>query len=254
VPLEHTTTLPFLSPERVPDFQLLDMMLSDGGVDRPAAVILETVQGEGGVNVASHEWLLGVAERCRRHEIPLIVDDVQMGCGRTGPFFSFEVAGIEPDIVCLSKSISGYGLPLALTLIRPDLDIWEPGEHNGTFRGFNPALVTGAAALRAYWRDDELERSSIAKGVRIAGALAALAQSVPGVQIEHRGRGMVHGLAFERAELAGRVSAGAFDRGLLVERAGPRDEVVKLLPPLTVTDAELDQGLALLADAVEAAC
>lgn len=254
VPLEHTTRLPFdhTVNGQAPDFELLDMLLENAGAEQPAGVIVETVQGEGGVNVAGTLWLRGLAERCRQHEIPLIVDDVQMGCGRTGPFFSFESAGIEPDIVCLSKSISGYGLPLALTLIRPDLDIWEPGEHNGTFRGFNPALVTGTAALRAYWQDDALQLSSIANGQRIAVALAALAQSVPGVEIELRGRGMVYGLAFERGELAGRVSAEAFDRGLLVERAGPQDEVVKLLPSLTVTDEELDQGLALLADAVHA--
>ena len=177
-----------------------------------------------------------------------------MGCGRTGAFFSFEEAGIEPDIVCLSKSISGYGLPLALTLIRPDLDIWEPGEHNGTFRGFNPALVTGTAAIRAYWRDDALERNSKARGELIAVALAAIAASVGDVQVEPRGRGMVHGLAFGNGEVAGRVSAEAFGRGLLVERAGPDDEVVKLLPPLTITDEELAQGLELLADSVQAAC
>jgi diaminobutyrate-2-oxoglutarate transaminase len=256
VPLEHATRLPFDHSKdgQAPDFMLLDMLLEGSGADQPAGVIVETVQGEGGVNVASPEWLRGLAERCRQHEIPLIVDDVQMGCGRTGPFFSFEVAGIEPDIVCLSKSISGYGLPLALTLIRPDLDIWQPGEHNGTFRGFNPALVTATAALRAYWRDDVLERTSIANGQRIAEALAALAWSVPGVEIESRGRGMVHGLEFETGEAAGRVSAQAFDRGLLVERSGPQDEVVKLLPPLTVTPEEIDHGLALLADALQAAC
>lgn len=254
VPLAHTRRVPFehaAGPGE--DFALLDLLLEAGGEQRPAAVIVETVQGEGGVNVASPEWLRGLSERCQRHAIPLIVDDVQMGCGRTGPFFSFESAGIEPDIVCLSKSISGYGLPLALTLIRPELDIWEPGEHNGTFRGFNPALVTGTAALRAYWQDEALERSSADKGGRIASGLAELVQSVPGGAIQSRGRGMVHGLVFERGDLAGRVAREAFDRGLLVERAGSEDEVVKLLPPLTVTDDEIDQALAVLAEAVQAA-
>jgi diaminobutyrate-2-oxoglutarate transaminase len=237
-------------------FDCLDALLEScgAGQDRPAAVIAETVQGEGGVNVASPEWLRGLAERCRRHEILLIVDDVQMGCGRTGPFFSFEVAGIKPDLVCLSKSISGYGLPFALTLIRPDYDVWEPGEHNGTFRGFNPALITATAALRTYWRDDALERSSLATGRRIGDVLVALADSVPGTEIRTRGRGMVHGLAFAKGELAREVSSAAFDRGLLVETSGREDEVVKLLPPLTITDAEVDQGLALLADAMQAVC
>src|SRR5215469_3542890 len=219
-----------------------------------AAVIVETVQGEGGINVAPLAWLSELAQLCQRHGILLIVDDVQMGCGRTGPFFSFETAGITPDIVCLSKSISGYGLPLALTLIRPDLDIWKPGEHNGTFRGINPAFVTGTEALRVYWRDNVLERGTLAKGERVAAALAALADSVPGTQMQPRGRGLAHVLAFEHGELARKVSFAAFERGLLVETAGPSDEVIKLLPPLTVTDTEIDQGLALLADAVQTVC
>lgn len=240
VPLEHTTRLPFGA-----SLDLLDVVLEG---DRPAAVILEAVQGEGGVNVASPEWLRGLAERCREHDVLLILDDVQMGCGRVGEFFSFENAGVEPDFVCLSKSISGYGLPLALTLIRPELDIWEPGEHNGTFRGFNPALVTGATALRAYWADDALERRTLENGARLEAALRALAGAYG---FELRGRGMVYGLAFEEGELARRVAAEAFERGLLVERAGLHDEVVKLLPPLTASDAELERGLAVLAEAVE---
>jgi diaminobutyrate-2-oxoglutarate transaminase len=227
---------------------------SSSGLDKPAAVIVETVQGEGGINVARAEWLRGLADLCGRHDILLIVDDVQMGCGRTGPFFSFETAGITPDIVCLSKSIGGYGLPLALTLIRPDLDIWGPGEHNGTFRGVNPAFVTGTAALRTYWRDNELERATLAKGQRIATALTALAQSVPGTLIRPRGRGLAHGLAFENGELAGKVSSAAFERGLLVETCGPQGTVIKLLPPLTITGTDLDQGLALLTDATQAIC
>jgi diaminobutyrate-2-oxoglutarate transaminase len=227
---------------------------SDTTLDEVAAVIVETVQGEGGINVASLEWLAELADLCRRHGIVLIVDDVQMGCGRTGPFFSFEAAGIKPDIICLSKSISGYGFPLGLTLIRPDLDIWKPGQHNGTFRGVNPAFVTGTAALRVYWQDNVLEQSTLTKGERIAAALTTLARSVPGAVIQSRGRGLAHGLAFEHAELAEKVSSAAFERGLLVETAGPEDEVVKLLPPLTVTDVEIDHGLAILADAVRTVC
>jgi diaminobutyrate-2-oxoglutarate transaminase len=244
VALPHATSVPFGAD------------LSGTGVDLAefAAVIVETVQGEGGINVAPLDWLVSLADQSRRQGTLLIVDDVQMGCGRTGPFFSFEAAGIRPDIVCLSKSISGFGLPLALTLIRDGLDIWKPGEHNGTFRGINPAFVTGAAALRLYWQDRELERSTMAKGQRVASALADLAQSVPGTPMQARGRGLAQGLAFENGELARKVSGGAFERGLLVETAGPDDEVVKLLPPLTATDAEIDEGLAVLADAVLTVC
>ena len=212
------------------------------------------MQGEGGINVASAEWLRRLSALCREHGILLIVDDVQMGCGRTGPFFSFEHSGITPDIVCLSKSISGYGLPLALTLIRPDLDIWAPGEHNGTFRGVNPALVTGTAALRAYWSDDTLERGTLAKGERIMAAVTATADSVPGAPILVRGRGLAWGLAFADGDLAGKVSTAAFEAGLLAETAGPRGEVVKLLPPLTISDAELDEGLSVLGEAIRAVC
>ena len=258
VPLPHAIPVPFgcrldgSKPDSPGIYRLLQD--SDTGPDEVAAVIVETVQGEGGINVAPAEWLSELAQLCQRHGILLIVDDVQMGCGRTGPFFSFEAAGIKPDIVCLSKSLSGYGLPLALTLIRPDLDIWKPGEHNGTFRGVNPAFVTGTAALRVYWQDKVLEHGTLAKGQRIAAALTELAGSVPGTLIQSRGRGLAHGLAFEHGELARKVSSVAFERGLLVETAGPKDEVIKLLPPLTVTDSEIDQGLALLADAVQTVC
>jgi len=212
------------------------------------------VQGEGGINVAPLGWLSGLATLCQRHGVLLIIDDVQMGCGRTGPFFSFEPAGIVPDMVCLSKSIGGYGLPLALTLIRDDLDIWKPGEHNGTFRGVNPAFVAGAAALRLYWRDKALEEGTLAKGQRVAAALKGLAESVPGTVMLPRGRGLAQGLAFEYGDLAKKVSSAAFERGLLVETAGPDDEVVKLLPPLTASNAEIDEGLAILTDAVQTVC
>jgi diaminobutyrate-2-oxoglutarate transaminase len=222
--------------------------------DQVAAVIVETVQGEGGINVARPAWLRELAAFCRRHAIILIADDVQMGCGRTGPFFSFEDAGLTPDIVCLSKSIGGYGLPLALTLLRPDLDIWKPGEHNGTFRGVNPAFVTGTAALRLYWRDDDLELATLARGQLVQAALSQIAGSVPGLAAQARGQGLARGLAFADSDLAGKVCAAAFERGLLVESCGARGEVVKLLPALTITDAELDQGLELLAEAVQAVC
>ena len=244
VPLPYAVAVPFGS----------DLAGGDVDLDEIAAVIVETVQGEGGINVAPLEWLAEIAGQCERHGSLLIIDDVQMGCGRTGPFFSFEAAGIKPDIVCLSKSISGFGLPLALTLIRSDLDIWKPGEHNGTFRGINPAFVTGTAALRLYWQDKALEHGTLAKGQRVASALTELARSVTSAPMRPRGRGLAHGLAFEYGELARKVSSAAFERGLLVETTGPDDEVIKLLPPLTATDAEIDEGLAILADAVQTVC
>ncbi|WP_227999139.1 diaminobutyrate--2-oxoglutarate transaminase [Nocardia australiensis] len=225
---------------------------SSSGVDRPAAVIVETVQGEGGINVASAQWLRQLAELCAARGIMLIVDDVQMGCGRTGPFFSFESAGITPDIVTLSKSIGGYGLPMALVLFKSELDQWAPGEHNGTFRGNNPAFVTARVALEHYWSDGVLEAATSAKGQRIARMLSDLAAGIPGVST--RGRGLVHGIVFDDASRAGKVCQLAFERGLLMETSGSEDEVVKLLPPLTITDDEIDHGVSILTDAVAAIC
>jgi diaminobutyrate-2-oxoglutarate transaminase len=256
LPLGGTTLMPYDHYlGTATDFALLERMLSDpgSGLDQPAAVIVETVQGEGGVIAARPEWLRGLADLCRRHRIPLIVDDVQMGCGRTGPFFSFEVAGIEPDIVCLAKSIGGYGSPMALTLFRPELDVWQPGEHSGTFRGYNPAFVTATEALRVYWTDDSLTRATLAKGDRVDAALRRLVAS-PGIAAEPRGVGLVRGLAFDSGEVAGKVCQAAFDRGLLMETAGPNGEVAKLMPPLTISDRELNDGLARFADAVHTIC
>jgi diaminobutyrate-2-oxoglutarate transaminase len=256
IPLVHATPMPFDNyfDGTVPDFLWFEKLLGDAGsgLNEPAGVIVETVQGEGGINPARIEWLQGLADLCRRHGILLIVDDVQMGVGRTGPFFSFEAAGIQPDIVCLSKSISGYGLPMALTLIKPELDQWGPGEHNGTFRGHNPAFVTGTAALREFWADDTLERSTIAKGERVEAALTELAASSDSVELTPKGRGLARGLSFSQPELAAKSCAAAFERGLIIETAGPTDEVMKLMPPLTITDAELEEGLAVVAESVRA--
>lgn len=162
VPLPHTIALPYDDPAALE--RLCDLA--------PAAVIVETVQGEGGLDAADGAWLRSLAERCRQAGALLISDDVQTGCGRTGPFFSTEDVGIVPDMFCLSKSVSGYGLPMALLLVRPELDAWQPGEHSSTFRGFNPAFVTGAAALRTYWsvRQRRARRPCRRRGVRAAPA------------------------------------------------------------------------------------
>jgi diaminobutyrate-2-oxoglutarate transaminase len=256
IPLVHATPMPYdqYFDGAYPDFLYFERLLEDSGsgLNEPAAVIVETVQGEGGINAAGLEWLRGLSDLCKRHNILLIVDDVQMGCGRTGPFFSFEEAGIKPDMVCLSKSLSGYGIPMALTLIRPDLDVWEPGEHNGTFRGISPAFVTAAEAMRTYWSDDELEKSVRAKGERIGAALQGLADAYPDAQLTAKGRGLARGLEFQSGELAGKVCAAAFERGLLMETSGPDSEVMKLLPPLTLSDAEVGEGLEIIDASVKA--
>ncbi|AEF36698.1 acetylornithine aminotransferase ArgD [Mycolicibacter sinensis] len=253
IPLVHATPMPYDNylDGVTPDFIWFERLLQDSGsgLNEPAAVIVETVQGEGGINVARLEWLHGLAELCKRHGLLLIVDDVQMGCGRTGPFFSFEAAGIVPDIVCMSKSISGYGLPMALTLFKPELDVWEPGEHNGTFRGQNPSFVTATAALN-FWTDNLLEKQVLRKGEQIDQALHEVIEPFDG--IETRGRGLIRGVAFERPELAGAVQKEAFARGLLLETSGPEGEVVKLMPPLVIDDEDLAEGLTLAAQSIEA--
>ncbi|MER6914920.1 diaminobutyrate--2-oxoglutarate transaminase [Streptomyces sp. NPDC000594] len=254
IPLVHGTPMPFdhYFDGTVPDFLWFERLLEDrgSGLNQPAAVIVETVQGEGGINVARAEWLRALQELCARRDMLLIVDDIQMGCGRTGGFFSFEEAGITPDIVTLSKSISGYGLPMSLCLFKPELDIWEPGEHNGTFRGHNPAFVTAAAALDAYWADGQMEKQTFARGEQVQEALLAIAAESSDPEVCFRGRGLVWGLEFGDPERASAVCARAFALGLLLETSGPRGEVVKLLPPLTITAEELDEGLRILARSV----
>src|SRR5689334_19933514 len=179
IPLVHATPMPYDNyfGGVTEDFHWFERVLDDSGsgLNRPAAVIVETVQGEGGLNVARIEWLQALADLCRTRDILLIVDDVQMGCGRTGPFFSFDAAGIIPDIVTLSKSVSGYGLPMALTLFRRELDVWAPGEHNGTFRGHNPAFTTATAAIEKYWNNDEFSVATAAKREMIRARLDGIA-------------------------------------------------------------------------------
>lgn len=256
-PLDEVITLPHDdgASVRFPNTLFFEQLLetsSRRALGRPAAVIVETVQGEGGINVARAEWLRGLAEACKQQGIVLIVDDVQMGCGRTGPFFSFEIARIQPDIVCLAKSISGYGLPMALTLIRPHLDVWEPGEDTGTFRGNNLAFVTATATLEMYWVDSSLEKNTVAKGERIGAVLDRMAERYPSLSLQTKGRGLARALTLPRHDLANKICEAAFERGLLMEVAGFDGNVVKLMPPLTVTDDELELGLWLLNESVAA--
>lgn len=252
VPLPFVTTAPYDGYLDDPSwgFSWLARTWADSssGVERPAAVIVETVQGEGGLNAAGAEWLRSLETLCREHGVLLIVDDVQAGCGRTGTFFSFEEAGITPDIVCLSKSISGYGLPMALVLLRPGLDIWQPGQHNGTFRGNNAAFVTGTAALEKYWADGgRFERSVVERGRQLEEGLARVASLMEGATC--RGRGLLAGVHFPDPTLAERIAGAAYDRHLLVETSGPQSEVLKAMPALNISPEELGEGLDVLREA-----
>lgn len=219
------------------------------GVDLPAAVIVETVQAEGGVNVARVEWLQQLERLCRARDILLIVDDIQVGCGRTGPFFSFERAGIQPDIVLLSKAISGLGLPMSLVLIRPAIDQWHPGEHTGTFRGNNLAFIAAAEALR-YWEDDGLCGAVAQLSQVLAEGLRCIAAEFPDLAVQVRGSGLIYGLQLADGSLAGRVSRAAFEHGLIIERCGADDEVLKFLPPLVIDTGVLQEGLKIVRQSI----
>ncbi|MGD8933672.1 MAG: diaminobutyrate--2-oxoglutarate transaminase [Gammaproteobacteria bacterium] len=259
VPLQHVTHVPFdgYLNDGGDSLGWIAQMLEDpsSGVDKPAAFIAETVQAEGGVNVASDRWLQGLQALARKHGIILIIDDIQVGCGRTGPFFSFEQSGIEPDIVCLSKSLSGLGLPLAVTLLRPELDVFTPGQHNGTFRGHNPAFVTAVATLEHYWRDEQLTVDVQSKGSEVRSFLNELADDHPDIRTRTRGLGLIQGIEFvDSPEIAEQVSRRAFEHGLIIETAGGNSQVLKILPPLTIPRESLHKGLEIIGDCVDAVC
>jgi diaminobutyrate-2-oxoglutarate transaminase len=224
----------------------LERLLADpaSGIDLPAAVVVEAVQVDGGVYAASADWLRRLRAFTEAHGIVLICDEIQAGCGRTGPFFSFEPAGIVPDLITVSKSISGYGLPLSLLLIAPELDVWDPGDHTGTFRGNQLAFVTGAAGLERWTQPEFLEH--------VAARSAQLGELAERAGLVVRGRGMLAGLDTGDAGRADAIQRHCFDNGLLLELCGRNDEVVKVMPPLTIGEEELERGLSILVDAIEA--
>lgn len=239
-----------------PDVNTLDYLrrlLEDNssGLDLPAAIILETIQAEGGINVARFEWLQGLEKLCREFDILMIVDDIQVGNGRTGTFFSFEAAGIRPDMVVISKAIGGLGLPMSLLLIQPAIDQWKPAEHTGTFRGNNLAFVAAAAALQ-YWREGHFSDEIAEKGCLLLSELERLSQKYPGLVKAIRGRGLIWGMEMSTPELAKAVSQNAFTRRLIIERAGAEDQVLKFLPPLVIEGSVLKQGLQIIDDSMAA--
>lgn len=219
------------------------------GLGHPAGVIVECIQGEGGLNVASKEWMQRLQEICKRYDMVLIVDDIQAGCGRSGTFFSFEEFGIEPDVITLSKSLGGYGLPMAVVLLKEELDSWKPGEHNGTFRGNNHAFITARQALEHYWADDSFAKEVQEKASFLKSQLKRI-QAAHGGQMKHKGRGIMQGLEFLDGETAERVTQLAFERNLIIETSGSEGQVVKVLCPLTIPMTELAQGLNILDECI----
>lgn len=255
VTLNNVTFMPYPYGfmENFNTIDYIEAVLNDvnSGIEKPAAIIFETVQAEGGVIVAPVEWMQQLRDLCSRHDILLICDDIQVGCGRTGPFFSFERANIVPDMVILSKSIGGYGFPMSLLLFKPELDIWEPGEHTGTFRGNQLAFVGASAALE-YRENIGLEREVQLKEFFLQKFLAEEIVSIA-EKIEIRGIGLIWGIDLKNvggASFAKQVTSRCFELGLIVERVGRNDTVIKILPPLTIEWSILQKGCAILQQAL----
>ncbi len=251
-PLCGTARMPYegaFGPD-VDTLQVIETMLDNpsSGIDAPAAFLVEPVQGEGGLDAASAEWLQGIARLAKKHGALLILDDIQAGIGRAGGFFSFDGMGIEPDLVPMAKSLSGFGLPFAALLIKREHDIWGPAEHNGTFRGNTHAFVTARVALEKFWADGAFAEEVRRKGAYLERRLGAMRALVPGARV--KGRGMMRGLDVGSGELAGAICAEAFRHGLVIETSGAHDEVVKVLAPLTTPMEQFERGLDVLEAAV----
>ena len=256
VSLDNVTFIPYeKGPEsRIDGLDYLELLLKDdhSGIEKPAAVFVETVQAEGGIYVAGVEWLRRLEKICHENDMLLVVDDVQVGCSRTGTFFSFERAGIHPDMVTLSKSIGGYGFPMSLLLIREQLDIWKPAEHNGTFRGNQLAFVAAKAAID-FNIDNNVDMGVKKKGNIVSSFIEE--EIIPlDSRIEKRGIGLIWGIdfaGFEDTDLSHRIADRCFKKNLIIERAGRNDSVLKILPPLTIPDEDLIKGLEIIKEAIE---
>jgi diaminobutyrate-2-oxoglutarate transaminase len=220
------------------------------GIERPAAVIVSTAQAECGVQIAGKEWLKELELSCREFGVLLILDETLTGCGRTGSFFSFEDAGVKPDMIIVSHAIAG-GLPLSLLLLRPDLDRWRHGERAGVFQGDSLSLVA-ATELLSHWKDDAIARRVIEHGAIIAEALGAMIRKFPGHGLSAAGTGMLWGLDLKRPTSGAVVAAWALELGLVIEASPLKDDVLLLLPPVTIETPALQEGLQRFEQAVGA--
>lgn len=253
VSLNDVTHIPYEGTQGVDSIAYLKWILDDdhSGVEKPAAIILETLQAEGGINVASVEWLKEIRKICDERDILMIVDDIQVGNGRTGYFFSFERAGIVPDMVVLSKSISGFGMPMALLLMKPELDIFRPAEHNGTFRGNQLSFVGGTAGIK-YFVNNSLDELVKRKGKIVEEYIKNEILPLDS-RLSYRGLGLIWGIDFAKIDssLALKCVHVAFDNKVICEVAGRNDSVLKIMPPLTIEEDILLEGLNLIRESIE---
>lgn len=256
VPLDNVMRIPFENAagggvRMVRELQAA-FAQSSSGLEPLAAVIVEPVQAEGGVNVASAEYLHALQDLAHAQGALFILDDIQAGCGRTGSYFSFDGMGLSPDIINLAKGIGGYGTPMAMNLNKPEHDKhWSPGEHTGTFRGQDFSFVAGAEAL-SYFEDDQLMSEVQRKGALMAERLQDLAQ-LHGRDFAVRGKGMMQALDVVDGALAKQVARHCFERGLLIGPCGCGGRVLKLIPPLVIDEADLSAGLDIFTAALAAA-
>jgi diaminobutyrate-2-oxoglutarate transaminase len=230
----------------------IDAVLNDpcSGIDKPSAIAVECVQAEGGVCIAPLDWLRRLRDLCDRHDLLLICDEIQVGCHRTGPFFAFEPAGIVPDLIVVSKAIGGIGSPMSMVLMKREHDIWEPGDHAGTFRGNQLAFVGATAALE-YARDHRLQDMVREREAFVQGFLKRELGGC-GNAVQVRGRGLIWGIDFAVPNQASQVSKRCFEKRLIAETAGRNGSVLKLLPPLNIDMNLLDRGCRIVADSIRA--
>ncbi len=252
LPLSNVTHIP--TPymfEGLDIIKYLDKILTDdhSGIEKPAAIIIETVQAEGGVYVFDKQFLQGIRNICDKHDILMIVDDIQVGCCRTGNFFSFERADIIPDMVTMSKSIGGYGMPMALTLLKPELDIWKPAEHNGTFRGNQLSMIAAKAGLEVMLNNN-VEKQVKEKEEIIKNFLEEnITNHYSNCDV--RGIGLIWGVDVHDESLSKQIVKECFENGLILERAGRENSVVKIMPPLTIDEETLLRGLNILNNSIK---
>ncbi|MCI8717181.1 MAG: diaminobutyrate--2-oxoglutarate transaminase [Lachnospiraceae bacterium] len=252
VPLSNVVHIP--APymfDELDTIKYMETIINDdhSGYALPAAIIIETVQAEGGIHVMSNEYLQAIRILCDKYGILLIIDDIQVGCARTGTYFSFERAGIKPDIFVMAKSISGAGLPFAIVLTKEDFDVLAPGQHNGTFRGNQLAMVAAKAGLE-YMLIEKVEEQVKRKEAIVRDYLNTYLPS----QFKFRGIGLIWGIEVTDNEMCSKITTKCFDNGLIIEKAGRDNNVLKIMPPLIINDEMLIKGLSIIVNAINELC